>query len=676
MTAGALHRIPVQMLGDLVSPRALERILQDGAKKRGVGVDALEAGELSDILKRDVFKRLQLSIPAPLAKKRVTEVLNELNKAPAEPPEQDIPDTDLSVTQIQTLEEGARKFTLYFDWPESQRLRGLINSAKKESEEGSDTKTMFIEGTQLIEQMERKLEEGLVAQGQDLAGLKESFERVKGMGNRDVRRLDSLIEQIEESQKERTLIPGEVERARNLTFKLRKTLESSVVKTLDPQQTSIVEAEAQARVQALEREHVGRGLADINREFEDLFRVRADLEMTRDGLKQKHEAGELQSEALDDWRKQLEETKLQTLEIQRKELSNLEEKLAGVADGPAVVESRMALDVAHDILGRDTLATDEIRELRNIAGALSYSPEVASRILESQRDLSELERVARDVPGAMEDLRSHLTHAREELGRGHEIDAGPLWAMLEHHMGQAAQQREDFDARADHVIAEYDKVRGLAGETIQSLGRLADALRAQRRLGRLSADARERYNQTLTEAEALLTEAHAEYKAAQEVTASFGEDALSDLLDVFEMDGAGGEDNLFAALEDDSASAVQLSESESTPEQRASAVFDSMLSGIAPVVDQAVSKEPYDDPDRWIIKNGVVFEGPSDATAEHLAQMLLQAEQIGLQRLDMTEEKCVWSARFDSSGQWRLGQAKNWDEMHKVLENWLLTGKR
>lgn len=695
MTAGALHRIPVQMLGDLVSPRALERILQDGAKKRGVKMDSLDAEELCVILKKDVFKRLQLSIPAPLAKKRVTEVLNELNKAPtrSEAPES----TDNTAAQLDKLEEGARQFTLYFDWPESQRLRGLINSARKESEAGNDIDAMFAEGEQLIEQMGRKLEEGLVAQGQDLAELKESFDRVKGMGNRDVRRLENLIGQIEESQKEQTLIPGEVERARNLTFKLRKTLESSVVKTLDPQQTSIVEAEAQARVQALEQEHVARGLADLSREFEALFRARPDLELVRDELKQKHEANQLKSDGLDDWRKKLEEAKAQTLAMQRNELRTLEEQLSDTTDGPAASESRVALDVARDILASDALATDEIQELRSIASALSYSPEVAERILESQRDLSELERVARDVPGALEELHSHLTQAREELGRGHEIDAGPLWAMLERHMGQAAQQREDFDARADHVVAEYDKVRSLAGETTQRLGRMAEALRAQRRLGRLSADARERYYQTLTEAEALLTEAHAEYKAAQEVTSAFGQDALSDLLDVFEMGDTEGENNPFASLEEETVTGEESVSSsptethpaeviEETPEQRASSVFDSMLTGVAPAAGVAAatvaitepnqSNEPYDDPDRWVIKEGAVFEGPSDATAEQLAKMFPQAEQAGLQRLDMTEERCVWSARFDQPGQWRLGQANNWDEMDKVLGHWLETGER
>ena len=51
------HRLPVQMLGDLVSPRALERILQEAAQARGSTLELLDIAALEDILKKEVFKR-------------------------------------------------------------------------------------------------------------------------------------------------------------------------------------------------------------------------------------------------------------------------------------------------------------------------------------------------------------------------------------------------------------------------------------------------------------------------------------------------------------------------------------------------------------------------------------------------------------------------------------------
>ena len=162
----SLHRLPVQMLGDLVSPRALERILQEAAQSRGSTLELLDIATLEDILKREVFKRLQLSVPAPLAKKRVSEVLAELLKATQERllPAQG--------SQLPALEEAARRFSLYFDWPETQRLRGVLTVARQEEKDGRDIEDLVREAQNLIDAMDRRLQEGLIEQGQDLAELK------------------------------------------------------------------------------------------------------------------------------------------------------------------------------------------------------------------------------------------------------------------------------------------------------------------------------------------------------------------------------------------------------------------------------------------------------------------------------------------------------------------------
>ena len=158
------------------------------------------------------------------------------------------------------------------------------------------------------------------------------------------------------------------------------------------------------------------------------------------------------------------------------------------------------------------------------------------RLIALQRESFELERRAREIPGALNDLAGLIEAARAELAGGQMTDLEPLWGILERHMGEAAQQRENMDTRAARVMQDYDRYRHLAGETIQKLGRLADVLRDQQRLGVLSSDAHGRYLHTLENAEALLTEAQAEFEAAREVTAAFGADALSDLLGVFDSD--------------------------------------------------------------------------------------------------------------------------------------------
>lgn len=537
-----ISKIPVKLLGDLIAPRALERMLQEGAQSRGVTVDQLEVATLEDILKRDVFKRLQLSIPAPLAKKRVIEVLERLHNPL---PEETSPDLERPILQ---LEEAARKFSLYFDWPETQRLRGILGIARQEEDAGSDIHKLVQEGQDLVESMERRLKEGLVAQYQDLSELKTDFQKVEGVSGREVRRLESLITQIEDSQDQQTLVPGEVERARNLVFKLRKKLESSMMQpaeTGEPVPEGL-NAEAHARVQALEQQHVQRRLTEIGRELEPLFRVKSDAEQRHQQLVQEAAQGQFTAEAVEDWHSELKRIKEDVLAEQREELRQLEQKIRDVyGDAEAIPsDARVALDMARFTLNGGNLANDELSNLRNVISAMSYAPKIATRILEQQRDLSELERSAREVKGAAEELMPRIHQAREELVRGREVDLSPLYTTLERFMGEAAQQREDFDARTDYVISEYDKIRSMRGDQAIELGRCVENfLREQRRLGPgpMSAAARERYANTLEKAEALLDDARAEFKAAQEVTSRFAEDegAMIGLLDVFDTSFGG-----------------------------------------------------------------------------------------------------------------------------------------
>ncbi|WP_232337873.1 hypothetical protein [Deinococcus arboris] len=663
-----LGRLPVKMLGDLVSPRALERILQDAAQARGGQLDTIDPGMLEDILKKEVFKRLQLSVPAPLAKKRVSEVLNELLKSTQE---RLLPN---QLSSLLGLEEGARRFSLYFDWPETQRLRGVLSVARQEEKEGRDISALVQEGQNLIDTMDRRLQEGLVEQGQDLAELRATFARVQGMGGKDVRRLETLIGQIDEAQKQATLLPGEVERARNLTFNLRKALESSVVQTVEnpalPTSATILDPDAQARVLALEQEHAAQQLASVEREFAALLQARPELRERHEGLRALHQAAQLTEDVVTGWREDLKAERDRLLAEQRAQLARLETELS---QGQAGADTRIALDSARHLLDSGSLATDELQELQAMQTALSAGVNARAQI-ETQRELLDIERSARDVPGASADLAPLLADARAALARGEAVDAGLLWSVLERRMGAAAQEREDFDARADRVVQEYDTVRHLAGETTQRLGRLADTLRAQRRLGQLSAQARERYAQTLTDAEALLTEAHAEYRAAQEVTSTFGQDALSGLLDVFDFE----ENSLLAASPEPSPFALTPPPpvAPTTPAVTPASLFDTLLSApvTPPPSEMPAPTAPTESAETWTFEGSQIRQGAHTLAAQGLATLLTQATALGLHRLDMGDATHVWSARSTVPGEWRVGRAQNWTDLDEQVGAWLDTG--
>ncbi|MFC4640511.1 hypothetical protein [Deinococcus hohokamensis] len=652
MTSGSLSRLPIKMLGDLVSPRALERIMHDAAQSRGKDVNDLDVSTLEDILKREVFKRLQLSVPAPLAKKRVSEVLNELMKTTQERLMPAVAESPLP-----ELEEGARRFSLYFDWPETQRLRGLLGVAREEEKGGRDISALVQEGQTLIAVMARRLEEGLVAQAQDLAELRATFKRVEGMGSREVRRLETLLSQIDEAQSQGTLLPAEVERARGITFNLRKQLESSVVQPMPGGGSApvILDPEAQARVLALELERSAQLLSGAEREFAPLLRARPELEARRDALRAQQQAGTLTAELVEAWRAELTGARTELLEAQRAEFQALEAELDALQAGADV---RVVMDAARHGLQSGTLINDELQELRSARQALASGGAAAGELLALQRELLDLERSAREVAGASEELAPLIADAQARVAGGEVVNLTPLWTVLERHMGAAAQQREDFDARADHVIREYDTVRGLAGETTQRLGRLAESLRAQRRLGPMSAEARERYAQALEEAEALLAEAHAEYRAAQEVTSTFGQDALSGLLGVFDVGGGAGGD-LFGGGGDIFGGALS-----SAP---AGLGADPTFGSAAPAADETLES--------WVIEGGQIVDGSDDPGARQIVALLAQAAGAGITRLDFRDAAHDWAARAAAPGSWRLARAAQRATLEQVAMTWLDTGQ-
>ena len=557
-----LHRSTMKMLSDLISPKALERILSDAARDRHTTLSALDAATLQDILKRDIYRRLQLSVPAALAKRRVQEVIDTLTE------DQNQHALSSHSTQVVTLEEQARQFALYFDWPETQRLRAVLSVARQTTAEGKDAEALLQEGVELIDGLGRKLSEGLVTQGQDLSELKASSLRLGGVGGPKVKRLETLIKQISEAQETRTLLPAEVERALALTLTLRKQIESSVVQQLHPtQKREMVESlalqeqgeivpfdlsqlppEAQARVQTLEREHEARLLTELAREYTALLRHDAPLDQDVQTLRERSVAGEVLGEAaLSGLRERLALLRTQMAGAQQGQLAEFAVRLTALqhrsddtgehSTDEAMQLAQQGLSVAQGTLQAGGLAGDEVSQLGELISTLENSDLLAQeRLIALQRESFELERRAREIPGALNDLAGLIEAARAELAGGQMTDLEPLWGILERRMGEAAQQREDMDSRAARVMQDYDRYRHLAGETIQKLGRLADVLRAQQRLGVLSNDARGRYLHTLESAEALLTEAEAEFQAAREVTAAFGADALSDLLGVFDSD--------------------------------------------------------------------------------------------------------------------------------------------
>ena len=683
----SLYRSSIKMLSDLISPKALERMLADAARERHTSLSDLDLPTLQGILKQDVYRRLQLNVPAALAKRRVQSVLDALEEEARSGPSEESSHT----TQLITLDQLARQYALYFDWPETQRLRSVLAVARQQDNEGGNgggnggggaqggAAALVREANELLEALERRLSEALVTQGQDLSELKAGLLRVSGVGGPKVRRLEAMIKQIQEAQEARTLLPAEVERALALNLTLRKLVESSVMQNLRPPPTSpegggeagdaaasdaagqaaaalsfdplALPEDAQERVRTLDREHEARQLAELGREHAVLLRQDARLEQHLHALRGRSEAGEVLGEAsVQALREDLQRATHLLWEGQHRQLEGLEDRLVLLEARPdapqGTAQARQNLLVMQGTLRAGVLEQSELLQLSDTVQTLEQGG-AASLLLDLQRETYELERSAREVPGAHADLLPLLAEARAKLSSGQVVNLDALWQLLERRMGEAAQQREGMDARADRIMQDYDQYRSLAGETIQKLGRLADVLRAQRRLGTLSSDARERYLQTLDSAEGLRDEAAAEFRAAREVTSAFGADALSNLLGVFETGDSGGSGgSALGALHSSTGSAPLFSTPPPAP--------------VPPL--QVPAALPATPLRAWVVRQGQVTEGelspagpwatPQDCEADVLrvAWLLEEAAELGPLRLTLQLPGQVWLAQPQAAG--------------------------
>lgn len=229
----SVYQTTVKLLSDLIPPRALESTLLEAAKQAGKTPEQLGVRDVERVLKSTVYRQLQLSVPAALAKSRIQQTINALSdlEGPAGTEERSTGDDGLQkqAATIGTFEDTLRKFGLYFDWPEFQKFRSTLGVIRDEHAAGRLIASLLREAGVLRDTLERKLAELLVGQARDLTELKTDYERVRTLGGPKVRRLDTLIGQIGMAQDSSTLAPAEIERARKLASELRKLVESSVV---------------------------------------------------------------------------------------------------------------------------------------------------------------------------------------------------------------------------------------------------------------------------------------------------------------------------------------------------------------------------------------------------------------------------------------------------------------
>jgi chromosome segregation protein len=421
----SVYQTTVKLLSDLIPTRALEVTLQEAAKQSGKTSEQLGVRDVEKILKSTVYRQLQLSVPAALAKSRIQQTINALQDlesgaegvdAKTTSSKNAVPDDTLAKQeqQIVGFDETVRKFSLYFDWPETQKFRSLLGVIRDEHAAGRNIPNLIRDAGVLKDSLDRKLAELLVNQARDLSELKADYDRVKSIGGPKVRRLDTLIGQVSLEQERSTLAPAEIDRARKLASELRKLVESSVMSTptsplietgppRSPDGTPSTEfimdidedigieidfgalsteltPEQGVKLLDIDLTEEGRALDAMAREFSDAFANSATLKTRFDELRARHDQRELIAQDLDHLRRDIKTTLEGLQKEQRQSLEALLGRLNEVKNsGVDISSALLTAQIADGTLLGGVLISSELKNLAETVATLERQGEAAQK---------------------------------------------------------------------------------------------------------------------------------------------------------------------------------------------------------------------------------------------------------------------------------------------------------
>ncbi|MFO7544959.1 MAG: hypothetical protein R6W77_05635 [Trueperaceae bacterium] len=229
VAANPVYQAVVEELEELLSPRIVSRSLKEGLRQQGRSPDTVDVATIEVILKAQVYRQLQVTMPVTQAKDAVTRIVDRLRDLEGQG-EGAGGGYSLAAQEqeLERLQAALRPFNLYFEWPEVQKLRAQIQLLEAEHEAGRESYVLAQDAAAQYELVVQKLEDQLVLQARELGELDEALEQVRSLGGAKVRRLETVVNQVRAAQENRQLAPAEIERARRLARELRKLMESSV----------------------------------------------------------------------------------------------------------------------------------------------------------------------------------------------------------------------------------------------------------------------------------------------------------------------------------------------------------------------------------------------------------------------------------------------------------------
>ena len=503
-----IYQATLKLLESDPDTRGFQAIFEEGLSRLGKTPNDANVREIEKALKSNVYRQLQVSLPASAAKEKIQSILAKvaLLDAPASVSQAANAQAELirQAALIVPLDAGQKRFTLYFEWSEVQKFRSQLKVIQEQQAAGNLIPDLLRDASRQLELLEEKLQDSLVRQGQDINELLAGFERVKSMGGPRVKRLESLIGQISESQSSQSLAPAEVERARKLVVELRRLVESSVVAVsaapVEAEEDSIIieepaaaplasatgeilqiesaddddldisfdftelEPEASARMQEIDLAEERRKLENLGRDYHTVLDASADASVALSELRSRNNNNELIKEDLENLKATLETRHGEELLRQRERVVQLPQALERFASsGLDVKEARLTLSVAEGMIGSNVLAGDEISKLEDLMRTF-------------ERQFEERERARLEEQSRVERA---LTRQTATLNQMREVVLSFMPLGLEAISGfnnKLAELERDTQAR----VVREDITKALSDEML-NLQQALEALEAQKR---------------------------------------------------------------------------------------------------------------------------------------------------------------------------------------------------
>ncbi|MEJ2667383.1 MAG: hypothetical protein P8Z81_09845, partial [Deinococcales bacterium] len=418
-----VYQTTVEALEAILSPRVVSRSLQEGMRQLGRSPDTVDFASVEKILKAQIYRQLQVSMPVTQAKQTIEGILGRLQSVHGQDGAEPVsPDRGLARQgeRLEQLRSALKPYNLYFEWPEVQKLRAQIQLLETEQEAEREAASLADDAEAQLHIVGQKLEDQLVIQARELGELSEALEQVRSLGGPKVRRLENLVNQITAAQEGRQLAPAEIDRARRLARDLRKLVESSVYSE------EMEQAAGQEGTQPVSAGGLDGGVLDVDSEEEDLLSIdTADL------------APEVSAKLL-----------LLDLEDERHDLDQLAAEYTGLLEfQPALVES---VDAVRTKLDSDASIAEELEALR---GTLAEAFDVHRKTLTDE----------------LQGISASLGNVREE------VDTSELRQALSVSLGVLGTT---LPSQAD--IHHVRNLHRLALEQVEALDRAESEARAQR----------------------------------------------------------------------------------------------------------------------------------------------------------------------------------------------------